>query len=432
MKKIISLAILSINCIFFLSCNGELSASYPPIIPQDTVFLEKNISEAQAVKYGDEIIAKQVPVSRFEGEVYAHDSKLLIYNNIGYCAYYGNDISTHEGVEGQAIRLSIFEIDNPGRRKVIDVFKEDESYNGLILNKKMPCYTPVLFVTGDKKIRILAKVYTGWQQKYFYRDYDPIAGTLSDPKICKLFIKSNLSAPVDFDINNVRSHLNFLFGKDYELSTEAMYATSEPVFRGDYTYIGLTIGRFTANWQTDQGTTILLRTKDFGETFEMLGAPDGRTINKKYSSQFVEAAFDFNESGGLLMLGRNGLGGMMLSYNSDLGNNFSQPISLNETCNFKILASKPNLIQYDDGIITVWNTTENVGTSNVRTTLEIRYGRDSNICNNPVKIKIKNQFGCHYPSIFKYNNAYYLTYTTDSRRFNRNSTGEIVFVKLPF
>ncbi len=426
--------VLVFKTLVFSSCKEDISMSYQPVIPKDTVLIEKNITEKQAIEYGDELIKKQVAISKFEGEVYAHDSKLLIADGVGYCAYYGNDISAQEGVGGQSVRLAVFDIENPSNKKIYDVFKENEQYPTLKLEQNAPCYTPVLFLTKDKKVRILAKVYTGgWQQKYYYRDFDPISTTLTNPQICKIAIQGN-SNLVDFDINNVRKHLSYILGPNYDLSTDFMYATSESLMANDSYYIGLTVGRFTVNWQTDEGTTLLMKTENAGQSFTVIGAPDGRKVNPKYCRQFVEGAFDFIDNSGknMLLIGRNSLGNIMLSESNDGGYTFTTPYSLNDACGFNTLASKPILVKYNEGYLSIWNTTENVNNYNYRTTLEIRYGKDPSICSNPIKIKFRNQFGCHYPSLFRYKNNYYLTYTTDSRRFNRNSTGEIAFIKLPF
>lgn len=432
-KLLLLLSILLLHTLGFSSCKDDISMSYQPVIPQDTVLLEKNITEKQAIEYGDELIKKQVAISKFEGEIYAHDSKLLIVDGVGYCAYYGNDKSTVEGAAGQVVRLAVFDIDNPSNRKIYDVFKENEKYETLTLNQNMPCYTPVLFLTKDKKIRILAKVYTSWQQKYYYRDFDPVSTTLTNPQICKIAIQGKNDL-VDFDINNVRKHLSYILGANYDLSTDVIFIASDPLIDNESYYIGLTIGRFTANWQTDEGTTVLMKTDNAGQSFTVMGAPDGRKINSKYCRQFVEGAFDWIDNNGknMLMIGRNSLGGIMLSESNDGGYTFTTPYSLNDACGFNTMASKPILVKYNEGYLSIWNTTENVGNYNVRTTLEIRYGKDKTVCGNPIKIKFKTPYGCHYPSLYRYKDNFYLIYTTDTRRFNRNSTGEIAFVKLPF
>ncbi|MBB6002412.1 sialidase family protein [Arcicella rosea] len=434
MKKLILLVIvLLFNTLGFSSCKDDLSISSQVIIPKDTVLLEKNVTKEQAIQYGDELIKKQVAISKFEGEIYAHDSKLLIVDGIGYCAYYGNDASTQEGVAGQAVRLSVFDIENPRDKVVYDVFKSGVNYsNGIKFDDEHPCYTPVLFRTKEGSIRILSKVYQKGVSKYYYRDFDIKTKNISEPKICKI-VNDNLSL-IDFDIVNVRKSLKVILGENYKLSTDFMFMTSEPVRNGDSFLIGLTIGKFTVNWQTDEGTTILMKTDNAGQSFTVMGAPDSRQIATKYCLQFVEGAFDLIDNNGknMLLIGRNSLGNIMLSGSIDGGYTFTTPYSLNQACGYNTLASKPNLIKYNEGYLSIWNTTENANNYNYRTTLEIRYGKDPSMCGNPVKIKFRNQFGCHYPSLFRYKNNFYLTYTTDSRRFNRNSTGEICFIKLPF
>ncbi|MDH4460938.1 MAG: sialidase family protein [Flectobacillus sp.] len=432
MKKIMLLInILLFSTLVFSSCKNDISMSYEPIIPQDTSLLERNITEGQAIQYGNELIKKQVAISKFEGEIYAHDSKLLIVDGIGYCAYYGNDASTQEGAPGQAVRLSVFDIENPRDRVVYDVFKSGINYsNGVKFDNEYPCYTPVLFRTKEGSIRILSMVYQKGVSKYYYRDFDIKTKNISEPKICKI-VTDNLSL-IDFDIVNVRKSLKVILGENYRLSTDFMFMTSEPVEMEDSFLTGLTIGKFTVNWKTDEGTTIIAKTDDQGKTFNLLGTPDPSNINPKYNSQNVEAAFIINEKNEILMLGRNSLGGMVWSKSTNKGLNFSTPYSLNEACQFNIRATKPNFNKINDGYLTIWNTNESFVSTTDRTVLEIRYGKNSEICGNAVKIKIKSPYGCHYPSLYKYKDKFYLTFTTDTRRFNANSTGEIVFVKLPF
>ncbi|MET3127330.1 hypothetical protein ABID42_002445 [Arcicella rosea] len=414
---------IPLTSVCFSSCQGEALV--------DTFLLDENISLPQAILHGNTLMGKQVAVSKYDGEIYAHDSKILISDGIGYCVYNGNDLSTQEGVAGQTIRLSVFNIDDPHKKKIFDVFKENVEYKTLKLDKNYPCYTPVCFLTEEKKIRVLCKVYVNLVQKCYFRDFDPKTETFSDPQVSKIKINST-NELIDFDILNVRKHLKYLFGEKYQLSTDFMFLSAEPLNKGNTSYMGLTIGVFSTNWIKDSGTTILLKTNDAGKTFDLIGAPDGSSIKSKYNSQFVEGAFIFNSENELIALGRNSLGGIMYTKSTDGGYKFETPYALNEECNFNTLASKMNFIKINNGYLSVWNTRENFGNTNSRTVLEIRYGSNPKVCNNPVKIVIKNEFGCHYPSIYKYNNKYYLTYTTDSRRFNRNSTGEIAFVKLPF
>lgn len=402
-----------------------------PVAVLDSTILERNIDTTSAIKFGKALIANQVTISRSETEVYAHDSKLVILNGIGYCAYYGNDTKSAESAIGQSVRLSVFDINNPSKRKVFDAFKENYTYPTLKTDLNQPCYTPVLFITDDNKIRLLCKVYVKNVQKYYYRDFSPETETFSDPQICKILAPASVNS-VDFDMDNVRTHLKHLFGNDFKLNTDFMFATSDPVLTKKGAFLGLTVGRFTVDWKTDEGVTLILKTNDFGKSFECVSAPDSRKINSKFNKHFVEGAFDFIDENEVIMIGRNSIGGILKSDSFDGGINFSAPISLNDNCKFNTLGSKPQFMKINDGILSMWNTTENYGEYNYRTVLEIRYGKSNNICGNNTKILIKNLYGCHYPSLFKYENKYYLTYTTDSRRFNRSSTGEIVFVKLPF
>ncbi|AEI51017.1 hypothetical protein [Runella slithyformis] len=434
MNKLILTIVFFTFCTFgFSRCKQQAFTPESTFSNIDTAFLDKSITEKQAIAFGDALLKSQVTISKYDGEIYAHDSKLLIVDGIAYCAYYGNDTNTQEGTAGQSIRLAVFDVENPKSRIVYDVFKENGKFVNLKLDPNTPSYTPVLFLTKEGNVRVLAKVYTSSQPKYYYRDFNPVNKIFTEPQICKITPQGGIEL-VDFEIKNVRNYLKTIFGNNYDLNTEYMYATSEPVFRNGYFYLGLTVGRFTVNWRTDEGTTLLMRTNNAGQTFEMIGATDSRKINSKYCKQFVEGAFDWinEDSKDMLLIGRNSLGEIMSNRSNDDGNTFSIPFSVNEVCGFNTLASKPILKKHNDGFISFWNTKENVGNYNVRTTLEIRYGKDLLICGNKVKIKIRNEFGCHYPSIYRYKNNFYLTYTTDSRRLNRNSTGEIVFVKLPF
>lgn len=422
---------ICILSLIFFSCDTDsivISQSISDKVPQS--ILDKDIDINTAIQNGNLLMQNQFTISKFDTEVYAHDSKLLINEGIGYCAYYGNDLKSGEAEKGQSIRLSVFDIKNPSLRKVFDVFKENFNYKSLVTDPNLPCYTPVLFLTNEGKIRVLSKVYEKNVQKYYYRDFSPDTETFSDPQICK--IKAvNSENLIDFDISNVQNSLKLLLGNDYQLKSDYMFATSEPVKLNNSYLLGLTVGIFTADWKTDQGTTLLLKTNDFGKTFEINGVPDPRKIVSGYNKQIVEGAFDFVDSKEIVMIARNSLGGILECYSYDGGKSFDTPVFLNDNCGFNTMAAKPNLIKTKNGgFLSLWNINENFGNYNLRTVLDICYSKDKNICNSKVKIRIKNGFGCHYPSLFIYDNEYYLTYTTDSRRFNEKSTGEIVFVKL--
>ncbi len=409
---------------FLLSCTEDLLLSQS--------LLDTKVEPSMAIYIGNELIKSQKTISKIDAEVYAHDSKLLIHNGIGYCAYYSNHTSTNEGAGGQSVRLSVFDINNPvASKKIYDVFEESHVYSTVKLDKNTPCYTPVLFKTADGKIRILSKIYVNHVQKYYYRDFNPETATFTEPQVCKIG-NSNSKEVSDFDLSNVKGQIKSSFNNNYKLSTDYMFATTDPVITDDGTYIGLTLGKFTEDWKTDEGTTVIMRTKDAGKSFEFIGTPYPINIVPKYNKQTVEGAFLFNNSNEVLMLGRNSIGGIFLTKSIDGGNTFSTPFSLNDSCSFTSVGSKMSFVKIRDGFLSAWNTSENFGKYNVRTVLEIRYGKNSNVCGNEAKIIIKNEFGCHYPSIYKYEDSYYITYTTDTRRLNKNSTGEIVFAKLPF
>jgi hypothetical protein len=272
-------------------------------------------------------------------------------------------------------------------------------------------------------------VYEKGIQKYYYRDYYPLTKKFSEPQVCKLTI-GNSKELVDFSIINIRKHLKYLFGNDYPIKMDYMFATSEPLKIGSSSLLGLTVGIFTVDWKTDQGTTVLLKTTDSGRTFQCIGAPDPRKIDTKYNSQFVEGAIDVKSGDEMIMIGRNSLGGILESYTYDGEKTFTSPISLNSYCGFNTRAAKPNFVKIKEGYLSLWNINEYFGGYTDRTVLDISYSKSIDLCNMKLKIRIKNSYGCHYPSFIVYNNDYYLTYTTDSRRFNRNGTGEIAFVKL--
>ena len=405
------------------SCNEDLLLSQS--------LLDTKVDPSMAIYIGNGIIKSQKTISQIETEVYAHDSRLLIHNGVGYCAYYSNDTDTREGYGGQVVKLSVFDINNPNiSKKIYNVFREKDVYSTVKLDKNRPCYSPILFKTPEGKIRVLSRVYVNQLEKYYYRDFIPETATFTQPQVCKIG-NSNSKEVADFDSPNIKGIIYSVF-HNYKLSTDFMFVASEPVHTSQGSFIGLTLGRFTENWKTDEGTTIIMRTKDAGKSFEFIGAPNPSDVVSKYNKQAVEGAFLFNDNNEVLMLGRNSTGGILLTKSIDGGNTFTTPYSLNDSCSFNTLGAKMNFMKINDGYLTAWSTKENFGKFNDRTVLEIRYGKNSNICGNEAKIIIKNEFGCHYPSIYKYEDSYFMTYTTDSRRLNRNSTGEIVFAKLPF
>jgi hypothetical protein len=134
---------LFINC----TTNSDLASFNVSKVVAMPSILDSDIGTDEAINNGNLLMGKQVTVSKLDTEVYAHDSKLLIYEGVGYCAYYGNDSFSAEGAKGQSVRLSIFDIANPCQKEVFDVFKENYKYDTLITDANQPCYTPVLFLT---------------------------------------------------------------------------------------------------------------------------------------------------------------------------------------------------------------------------------------------------------------------------------------------
>jgi hypothetical protein len=383
---------------------------------------------------GNKFEELRVVVSKNRSEKFAHDSKLIIEDEIGYVAYYSNDISTVEGEKNQVIRLAVFNINEPSKKEIYDIFQPNFKYN-TFKTDYLATYTPVIFKTQDKKIRILGRLYVNYLERYYFRDFDPDTKTLTEPELCK--IKNKDGSIVEFNTKNIEKHIGNLFGNNFTLSTNKnyMFLVSESVYKHNYLYLGLTIGEFTGDKFLNTGTTLLIKTNDEGKTFECLGAPNPNLINNKYTKQFVEGAFDFTTENEITMLGRNDVGALMMSVSKNRGMTFSNPIPLNDEYGYNTKASKPVFKNVGNGnFLTIWNIQEDYfdpkkGYSD-RTVLDIRCGNNKEILGNKLIARIRSHFGCHYPSFAEFQNDYYLTLSGDFSRNSPKSVGDISIIKM--
>lgn len=396
--------------------------------------VEFNIETLSEITLGNQLEKSRIIVSNNSSERFAHDSKLLCFNGKGYLAYYANDDSDIEGDKNQVVRLSVFNLDKMSDKKNFDVFKPNFSYSKIQTNY-LATYTPVIFLTKNNNIRILARLYVDNQESYYYRDFNPILNTFSEPRICR--IKLNDGKVETFTTSNVEKYIDKLFPTSYKLQTSKnfMFIVSESVFKSNFQYLGLTIGEFTGDKYKNVGTTLLIRTGDDAETFELLGAPNPGDIDSRYNKQFVEGSFDFTSNNEISMLGRNDLCGLMVTYSIDGGKTFSKPISLNDEFGYNTKATKPLFKNLGDGrYLTMWNIQEDYFDNKLgygdRTVLDIRIGTNKNIVGNKVKARIRSYYGCHYPSIGEDISNYYITLTGDYRRITPKNVGDISITKI--
>jgi hypothetical protein len=382
---------------------------------------------------GDKLEKKRIIISDYN-EQFTHDSKIFIKDGVGYVAYYSNVLSKDEGEKNQAIRLVVFNLQNPLEKEFYNVFQPNYKYNS-IKTDYLAAYTPIIFLTKENKIRILGRLCVNFAERYYFRDFDPVTKELSEPELCKIKNKDN--SLVDFNTKNVEKYVNNLFGIDFVVpkNKNFMFLVSENVFKGDYLYVGLTLGEFTADKLQNTGTTLLMRTKDDGKTFECMGAPDPSKIDSKYNKQFVEGAFDFTGDNEITMLGRNDVAGLMISTSIDGGMTFSNPISLNDEYGLNTKASKPLFKNMGNGnFLTIWNTQENYIDPNAgysdRTVLDIRYGNNKNIQGNKLKARVRSYNGCHYPSIANYQNDWFLTLSGGYRKITAKNVSDISILQI--
>lgn len=385
---------------------------------------------------GNNIKATSLTVSNKEKELFAHDSRVLIDGDMAYVAYYSNDKSIAEGERDQTVRLSTFNVNNPSVKKVYSVFEPNTKYKDLTTSYDAT-YSPMIFLTKSKKIRILARVAVKGVEKYYYRDFDPFTNIFENPKLCKLKL-DNSGDLLEFNNNNIVKYMQSKFGASTSQYNKpsSIYFVNEPVYHNGLIYLGLTVGQFSAIPENNFGTTLMMNTVD-AEVFNCLGAPiiKPTATNNIITNQFVEGSFDFTGENEITILGRNDISGILLARSIDGGLTFSNPYSLNKEYGYNTINSKPYFKKIRENVfMTAWNVKSSYRDMKTgltaRNVLHIRCGSNKDILGNKVKIAFKTTDGCHYPSFFVGSDFLYMTYSLDKRRLSVANVGEIGYSRI--
>ena len=402
-----------------------LSTSNPPFWKQVIDFSQNS----DAIIYGNSLIDRNITVSQIDSELYAHDSQVLIYNNVAYVVYMANQFYTSEGNNYQKISLSVFNITDPQNAEHFSIFESNTQYDSF-KSDIGPCYSPILLLTPGKCIRILGRMYVKGVQIYFYRDFNPLNNQISQPQLCMVKINSS-GTLLEASQNTIKQIVGNLYPQGaFSGQNNNFYMNENPISMNGNLFFSLTISDST------MGTTFVWESSDFGKTFQHVGEVDLNKVDtSKYTQQFTEGSFDSTGVNQLTMLCRNDKKGIFVTTSNDAGHTFSSPVSLNETYGYNTIGTRPVYRRTNGGnYLSMMNISDYISDADYgesdRTTLDIRYGPDREVGNNLIKLRIKCSVGCHYPGLSIFGDSYYMTTTRDIRMLTPKNVGDITIAEL--
>ncbi len=221
-------------------------------------------------------------VSRYDTELYAHQSAMRIVKGIAYVAYQCNDTSPQENVAGQKARLAIFNILNPtATAKWLDIAQAGDSSDGITITGNFVS-APMPHAVADDVLRLF---FTGRQggdtnplSRLYYKDLTLSTGQLSGLHQAKCTIAQNPGKVLDLETSAVQAHLDSLFGEGFGAQFANGINASCDIVEADGTLYSTIQIKSSAGGKTRFMTNVLMRSTDHGATWELLGAPDPRLV----------------------------------------------------------------------------------------------------------------------------------------------------------
>lgn len=221
-------------------------------------------------------------VSKYTHELYAHQSSLRIVNGIGYCVYQCNESTPEENKEGQVARMAIFNILNPtAAARWVDVSGAGDASDGIVTTGRFVS-APMLHCVNDDMLRIFfcSRIDgdSAPASRVFYKDYTISAGTLSGLRQARCTSAKEPGTTVDLNQEAVQRHLDYLFGVGFGANFAKGISTACDFVPFDGQLYSTVQIKDSQEGKTLLLTNILMRSRDAGATWELLGAPDPRLL----------------------------------------------------------------------------------------------------------------------------------------------------------
>jgi hypothetical protein len=221
-------------------------------------------------------------ISKYTTEQYAHQSTLRLVKSMGYVVYQCNESTREENKAGQLVRMAVFHLLNPmGTVQWVDVCKPGESSNGITLANTF-VGSPIIHALNDDTLRIFfsgrAPRDTEASYRVLYKDYTISTGKLSELQQVKCTVAKDANQAHDLAVPAVQAHLDHLFGGGFGAKFDSGINPAcdmVPCHEALFSTIQI---KATVDGKTRFMTNVLMRSKDGGATWELLGAPDPRHL----------------------------------------------------------------------------------------------------------------------------------------------------------
>ncbi|MDB6119331.1 MAG: hypothetical protein JWO08_3112 [Verrucomicrobiaceae bacterium] len=361
---------------------------------------------------------------------------MRIVKGTGYAAYQCSEVSTKENTAGQIVRLAIFNILNPtATARWLDVCGPGESSNGITLANTFVS-GPILHVIADKTVRIFfsSRIVsdTAAAFRVLYKDLDVTTGMLSGLQQARCTV-SKKPETADLAQPTVQSHLDFLFGPGAGANFSKGISLACDMVPFDGALYSTVQIKNSANGKTLLLTNVLMRSRDEGATWELLGAPDPKLLSGDEASVKIlaEPAMTQDSKNIYLHLRSNtpAHGYVMSKASKQDLYTFGKPLTKwgfgvgrPATCDF----GKPI------GIVAMFTapTMQMGGEATTRNRCDVVM-IDRSYSRYSLAFPIVDYNAVNTPFICAYNDEMYVLYSTGKRRLTpKFGTSEIVFSKL--
>lgn len=238
-------------------------------VPEDAVIAQPFAEQAQIV-------------SRCPQELYAHQSSLRIVKGIGYAVYQCNEKTPEENKEGQIARMAIFDIHRPTETaRWVDIAGPGEASGGITITGRFVS-APMLHRLDDDSLRIFfcsrGAGDRNASSRVYFKDYTISTGALSDLKQVRCTIAAQTEPRRDLEEKAVQEHLDFLFGAGFGVQFAKGLSTACDFVEADGQLYSTIQIKNSEGGKTRLLTNVLMRSRDQGATWELLGAPDPRLL----------------------------------------------------------------------------------------------------------------------------------------------------------
>lgn len=343
-------------------------------------------------------------------DLYAHESHLLIKDDKIFLLYMSNKESSTEWLSSAKAILKVFDLTTMVRLRTFELFYPGLKA-GVTMTADVPVNAPRMYFYGDNTLRCFCpNSSTLYTRDIDISDSDPDNWTAGNISIAQMTMKNAAGEDIVADVTsaNILIHLDYVLGDDYEGYHDLMpmFRNLDPVKDGDIWYTPMEFN--SGKSHTLNAPTIICKSTDAGNTWSF-GSLMGYNP-EVYRLNLVEA--------GAVLLGTtlHSLSrGTALRYltSADGGATWVRQSDKLTVAGLTNLSAKPCLISYIENEVQrnvlALNVTSEVDGNSGRTTLAIVETDD--FATFTLIKKIITPTYAHYPSLCKYGNSLYVSYT---------------------